>query len=488
MNITRSVLALPAVVAMLALAGCGGGSSSSSCTSCTVGGMVSGLQADEGVTLVNNDGEALMVSADGGFTFANPQAGGSAYDITVKSHTPGIACSVANGSGTVGTSDVTAVAVACAPGTESVLYSFLGGTTDGLRPAAGLIMDSAGNLYGTTSAGGPNISTGGPDGDGTVFEVRTSGTQGVLYFFAGSPTDGLRPYAGLVMDSAGNLYGTTEAGGANLDGTVFKLSPTGTETVLYSFGAVPDGSGPFAGLIMDGAGNLYGTTFAGGAASGGTVFKLSPTGAESVLYSFKGGSTDGDGPRAGLLVDSAGNLYGTTEFGGSSNDGTVFKLSTAGTETILYSFKGGTSDGANPTYGALIMDSAGNLYGTTSAGGSSNDGTVFKLSPAGTETILYSFKGGTSDGAIPDSGVIADGAGNLYGITGSGGANNCGTVFKISAASTESILYSFAGGTSDGSGPVGLMMDSAGNLYGTTNFGGAYCVSQGGCGTVFKMN
>jgi len=435
MNITRSVLALPAVVAMLALAGCGGGSSSSSCTSCTVGGMVSGLQADEGVTLVNNDGEALMVSADGGFTFANPQAGGSAYDITVKSHTPGIACSVANGSGTVGTSDVTAVAVACAPGTESVLYSFLGGTTDGLRPAAGLIMDSAGNLYGTTSAGGPNISTGGSDGDGTVFEVRTSGTQGVLYFFAGSPTDGLRPYAGLVMDSAGNLYGTTEAGGANLDGTVFKLSPTGTETVLYSFGAVPDGSGPFAGLIMDGAGNLYGTTFAGGAASGGTVFKLSPTGAESVLYSFNGGTTDGDGPRAGL-----------------------------------------------------IMDSAGNLYGTTSAGGSSNDGTVFKLSPAGTETILYSFKGGTSDGAIPDSGVIADGTGNLYGITGSGGANNRGTVFKISAASTESILYSFAGGASDGSGPVGLMMDSAGNLYGTTNFGGAYCVSQGGCGTVFKMN
>jgi uncharacterized repeat protein (TIGR03803 family) len=490
MNIRRKVLALPVGVAMLALAGCGGGSGGSSpCTSCTVGGMVSGLQTNESVTLVNNGGEALMVSGDGGFTFSNPQARGSAYDITVKSHTPGIACSVANGSGTVGTSDVTGVAAACVPGTESVLYSFLGGTTDGLGPEAGLIMDNAGNLYGTTSAGGPNISTGGPDGDGTVFKINAAGTERILYFFAGGTTDGLRPEAGLVMDSAGNLYGTTEAGGG-----VFKVSPTGTETVLHFFkGGTTDGAAPFAGLIMDSAGNLYGTTFAGGPSDDGTVFKVSPTGTETVLYFFKGGTTDGLGPRAGLVMDSAGNLYGTTEFGGAycvsqGGCGTVFKLSATGTETVLYSFKGGTTDGANPLYGNLLMDSAGNLYGTTSAGGPSNDGTVFKISATGTETVLYSFKGGTADGAITAEGVIADGAGNLYGITSYGGTNNRGTVFKISAAGTESILYSFAGGASDGSGPVGLMMDSAGNLYGTTSFGGAYCVSQGGCGTVFKIN
>ncbi|MGH8319123.1 MAG: choice-of-anchor tandem repeat GloVer-containing protein [Steroidobacteraceae bacterium] len=482
MNIGRRVLAFLVWVTLLALTGCGGGSSP--CTSCTVGGMVSGLQTNESVALVNNGGEALMVSGDGGFTFSNSQVQGSTYDVTVKFHTPGIECSVANGSGTVGTSDVTGIAVACASGTESVFYSFLGGTTDGLSPAAGLIMDSDGNLYGTTSAGGPSDV-------GTVFKISSTGMETVLYSFAGGTTDGLRPFAGLIMDSDGNLYGTTFGGGTNNGGTVFKISSTGTESVLYSFkfkAGTTDGWGPFAGLIMDSAGNLYGTTFDGGTNNGGTVFKISATGTETVLYSFKGGTTDGDGPRAGLLMDSAGNLYGTTEFGGTNNGGTVFKISATGAESVLYSFRGGTTDGANPLYGALIMDSAGNLYGTTSVGGPGNDGTVFKISPTGAESVLYSFKGGAADGAIPDSGLVADGAGNLYGITSSGGANNRGTVFKISGAGTESILYSFAGGASDGSGPVGLMMDSAGNLYGTTDFGGAYCVSQGGCGTVFKIN
>ena len=479
------IVVWPSLVAMLALTGCGSGSST--CTTCTVSGRVSGLSANESVTLLNNGGNALVVSGNGGFTFPSSQANGGAYDVTVKSHTPGITCPVSNASGTVGSSNVTNVAVSCASGTESVLYSFAGGPTDGMRPAAGLIIDSAGNLYGTTSAGGPNTSTGGPNGDGTVFTVSASGAERVLYSFAGSPTDGQRPEAGLLMDSSGNLYGTTETGGASGDGTVFKVTPTGTESVLYSFGAVPDGSAPFAGLILDGAGNLYGTTFVGGATNNGTIFKISPTGTETVLYSFKGGTSDGSGPRAGLIMDSAGNLYGTTEFGGMNNEGTVFKLTPTGVETVLYSFKGGASDGASPFTG-LIMDSNGDLYGTTFAGGVINAGTVFEISASGTETVLHSFTGRPTDGADPSGGLIADSAGNLYGVTGSGGAYNDGTVFKISATGTETVLYSFKGGATDGSGPVGrLVIDGAGNLYGMTVFGGN-CVSLGGCGAVFKIN
>jgi uncharacterized repeat protein (TIGR03803 family) len=203
-----------------------------------------------------------------------------------------------------------------------------------------------------------------------------------------------------------------------------------TETVLYAFTGGSDGGGPYAGLIADRAGNLYGTTIGGGASHNGVVFKLSPSGAETVLYSFTGGSGDGAGPSAGLIADRAGNLYGTTLFGGASNFGTVFKLSPSGTETVQHSFTG--SDGVFPRAG-LIADRAGNLYGTAD-GFTSNAGTVFKLSPSGTETVLHSFAG--SDGAIPQAGLIADRAGNLYGATFNttsfpGGASGNGAVFKL---------------------------------------------------------
>ena len=300
-------------------------------------------------------------------------------------------------------------------------------------------------------------------------------TETVLYSFGGSP-DGASPYGGLISDSAGNLYGTTVYGGAGA-GTVFKLSPSGTETVLYSFTGGSDGAYPYAGLIADSAGNLYGTTFGGGASYAGTVFKLSPSGTETVLHSFAW--SDGALPYGGLIADSAGNLYGTTWNGGSGSCGTVFKLSPSGTETVLYSFTCGI-DGAYP-YAGLIADGAGNLYGTTSGGGASYAGTAFKLSPSGTETVLYSFTGGT-DGGHPYAGLIADGGGNLYGTTGGGGALNAGTVFKLSPSGTETVLYSFAC-SADGASPyAGLIADSAGNLYGT---------SLGGCaasnGTVFKV-
>jgi uncharacterized repeat protein (TIGR03803 family) len=307
------------------------------------------------------------------------------------------------------------------------------------------------------------------------------------------------------MDSAGNLYGTTSVGGANSEGIVFKLSATGTLTNLHSFGAAAnntgtnanDGQNPHAGLVMDSAGNLYGTTELGGANSEGTVFTISSAGTESVLYSFGASANDARNPLAGLIMDSAGNLYGTTEQGGVNSKGTVFKLSNAVVEGVLYSFGTGPNNtGTNPNdgstpLGGLVIDSAGNLYGTTQTGGANGNGTVFKLSSTGSETLLHSFGAGpnntgtnATDGKLPNSALIMDSAGNLYGTTQTGGANTTtGTVFTISAAGVEGVLYSFGTG-SDGRVPyAGLIMDSAGNLYGTTDSGGTH-----GEGTVFEIN
>jgi uncharacterized repeat protein (TIGR03803 family) len=330
----------------------------------------------------------------------------------------------------------------------SVLYSFTG-VPDGEGPLAALIMDKAGNLYGTTFVGGTfafNCVSFEffPAGCGTVFKLDSSGSEIVLHSFANSPGDGAIPTAALIMDKAGNLYGTTGHGGASGNcfggcGTVFKLDTSGNETVLHSFTA-GDGAFPLAGLIMDKGGNLYGTTESGGASGDGTVFKLDSSGKLTVLYSFTG-TPDGATPQASLIMDKAGNLYGTTANGGAgtcSNGvvnlgcGTVFKLDTSGNETVLHSFMSSPGDGANPV-ACLIMDKKGNLYGTTNVGGASGVGTVFKLDPSGNETVLHSFTGG--DGANPQAGLIMDKAGNLYGTTVFGGVPNCaatcGTVFKL---------------------------------------------------------
>src|SRR5690349_11975428 len=270
-------------------------------------------------------------------------------------------------------------------------------------------MDAAGNLYGTTRDSGAF-------GNGTVFRLDTSGTFTVLHSFA--PSEGAGPYAGVVLDAVGNLYGTTgSAASVGVLGTVLKIDPADNVTVLDFFTG-SDGCSPSGGVIMDAAGNFYGTAGGCGAFGFGTVFKLDPLGKVTVLYSFKGGN-DGDGPTSGLIMDTAGNLYGTTGVGGGSDPsgtcgsqtgvggcGTVFNLDPSGNETVLYSFKGRT-DGAFPFQlgdGRLVRDVAGNLYGTTLEGGSGpctgrnqvlvGCGTVFKLDPAGNETILYSFTGG----------------------------------------------------------------------------------------------
>jgi uncharacterized repeat protein (TIGR03803 family) len=346
----------------------------------------------------------------------------------------------------------------------------------------GVIADASGNFYGTTEDGGAY-------GQGTVFKLSRTGVETVLYSFTGG-SDGYLPNGGLVMDGSGNLYGTTFLGGANDLGTVFKVTPAGAETVLYSFGRFSaDSSAPLAGLIMDASGILYGTTLGGGEWSQGTVFRVKPTGDETLLYSFPGNSY-GRLPQASLIMDASGNLYGTTPFGGADDTccGTVFELTPGGVETVLYSFTG-ASDGSVPN-ASLIMDASGNVYGTTEFGGTDSLGTVFKLTNRnGTwiETVLHSFTGG-SDGLDPESSLIMDATGNLYGTTpfgGSGVAPNPpnipgdGVVFKVTPAGAETVIYSFTGG-SDGSGPdSGLIADSSGNLYGTTEWSG---------GTIFELS
>ncbi len=402
---------------------------------------------------------------------------------------------------------------------ETVLYSFSG--ADGANPYAGLLMDKTGALYGTTTAGGaPN--------EGTVFMLTppapggTDWSETVLHSFQGATTDGAEPNAGLIMDKTGALYGTTTWGGLNDFGTVFKLTPPArgqtdwTESVLYSFKAsLIDGVNPYAGLVMDKTGALYGTTPAGGGAlSAGTVFKLTPPArgqtvwSEAVIHSFYSNvAGEGLAPFVDLVMDSKGALYGMTSGGGADGLGTVFKLTppargqTTWSEAVIYSFgEAGSNDGAYP-YTGLIMDSSGALYGTTPAGGGSlNEGTVFKLTPPGrgqaawTETVLHSFDfeaGISNDGAAPYARLAMDSTGALYGTTAAGGGlSNLGTVFTLTPPPrgqtdwTEAVLYSF-GATPDGEHPVmstGLVRDSSGALYGTTLEGGT-----SGLGTVFKL-
>jgi uncharacterized repeat protein (TIGR03803 family) len=410
--------------------------------------------------------------------------------------------------------------------TETVLLTF--DNTNGAWPSGNLVFDAAGNLYGTSELRGAY-------GNGAVFELSPQAgggwAQSVLHSFDYATKDGYYPYAGLIMDAAGNLYGTTEYGGAGTDGlacvvgsyqnvvgcgTVFELSPQAgggwTEKVLHSFNNNgTDGTWPMGGLVLDAAGNLYGTTVYGGEGNCtgglgtpvgcGAVFELTPaaggTWKEKVLHSFNGDREGGLYPYSGLIFDGAGNLYGTTEQGAYGNNGAVFELSPkAGggwVEKVLYSFKGGTKDGTSPEAG-VVFDSKGNLYGTTVYGsGYYSYGTVFELSPkAGggwTEKVLYSFTGGT-DGRQPYAGLTFDSGDNLYGTTAQGGFSGAGVVFeltpKVGGVWTETVVYSFCSqlGCVDGEHPyAGVILDTAGNLYGTAEYGG----SNQNLGTVFEI-
>ena len=309
---------------------------------------------------------------------------------------------------------------------ESVLHSFTN-SPDGATPRfVAPVLDMQGTLYGTTNYGGAY-------GYGTVFEVTSSGTEKILHSFNVNGKDGFYPEAGLVRDAKGNLYGTTAEGGPDtIYGTVFKLTPTKkgwTETILHSFGASGDGSQPTAVPALDKAGNLYCTTFYGGASNFGTVFEVTSSGTEKVLWSF-GTGADGANPLAGVIL-SKGILYGTTTAGGAYGSGTVFEVTLRGTETILHSFENNDLDGVTP-YSGLVIDTSGNLYGTTLAGGGSGGvaGIVFEITSSGTYIILHNF-GATGDGANPWGGMVFDRSGNLWGTTPFGGANELGTVFKV---------------------------------------------------------
>jgi uncharacterized repeat protein (TIGR03803 family) len=353
-------------------------------------------------------------------------------------------------------------------------------TTEGAYPYGGVILDPSGNLYGTAAGDGTASA-------GVVYEVSASGEETTLFDFSPA-SGGTTPWTGVIPGPSGNLYGTTFWGGAANHGVAFKVSRAGRETVLYSFTGGSDGSGPMGGLALDSAGNLYGTTTAGGAGRHGVVYEVGPSGNEAVLYTFTGG-LDGDAPN-GVFRDAAGDLYGTAYGGGGSNAGVVFKVDPGGRETVLYAFTGG-SDGGNP-YAGVIADSAGNLYGTTTAGGPANVGVVYMVDPGGNETVLCSFTGLGADGGLPHGGVIRDSAGNLYGTTAAGGAwgqgqQGEGVVFKLDPGGNYSAIYTFTGGA-DGGGPLaGVVRDSGGNLYGTTS-GGGMSNCDFGCGVVFELD
>ena len=385
--------------------------------------------------------------------------------------------------------------------TFAALYEFTGPSKDGEYPEAGLIRDKTGNLYGTAWAGGsgPCNDEFGDIGCGTVFKVDTSGNETTLYSFTGQ-SDGGYPFAGLVLDAAANLYGTTSHFGSSGGcGTVFKLDTSGKATVLHIFtGGTTDGCYPYGGLLRDEAGNLYGTTLEGGGTGCygdgcGVVFKLDTNGTETVLHSFAGYPSDGAFPDfTSLLMDKKGNLYGVTSEGGSSSVctlgcGVVYVLSSSGRLKVLHSFVGGTTDGCF-SFGTPAMDKSGNLYGSTDSCGSSGYGygVVWKVSKKGTETVLHSFAG--SDGAYPIAGVILDAKGNLYGDTEGGGSNDNGTVYKLSKRGKLVVLHSLNEGT-DGANPYGgVIRDKKGNLYGTTSDGGDLnCDPHFGCGTVWKL-
>ena len=363
--------------------------------------------------------------------------------------------------------------------TETVLYNFAG-ATDGSDSNGGVVRDSEGNLYGTTANGGRN-------GGGTVFELTTAGTLIVLHSFAAYAGDGVYPASDLIRDEKGNLLGTTIEGGAFGFGTVFRISPGGTESIIHHFGNVGDGRYPQAKLLNVG-GYIYGTTGAGGSSTAcpagcGTIFSITPNEIETVLHSFSS-VPDGSSPLGGLIQDADGNFYGTTVWGGAYGFGTVFEITAAGTDSILYSFTGG-ADGSQ-AYGNLTWGKNGDLFGVTAFGGITRGGckqgcgVVFQLTPEGSESVLLAFPGGTK-GLSPRSGLIRDAKGNFYGTTFQGGdlsctlldLPGCGTVFELTATGKQKILHKFAGGPQDGAGPVGgLVFDSEGNLYGTTLDGG----------------
>jgi uncharacterized repeat protein (TIGR03803 family) len=385
-------------------------------------------------------------------------------------------------------------AIASSAQTLTTLHSF--DSTDGANPFAGLVQAIDGNFYGVTHSGGATTAN-----DGTFFRITPSGTLTSLYSFCAltNCTDGALPYdwAGLIQVN-GNFYGTTGYGGADNRGTVFKITTKGKLTTLYNFcseTSCKDGAEPEAGLVEGTDGNLYGAATSGGAYGYGAIFKITTGGTLTTIYSFCANSDcpDGSFPAGGLIQATDGNFYGTTQGGGANKDsicdvegcGTVFKITSSGALTTLYSFcsKTGCTDGQGPNAG-LVQGTDGDLYGTAYGGGDNGDGTIFKITTAGKWTLLYTFcpETGCADGQVPNAGLIQATDGNFYGTTLSGGTLGAGTIFKITSTGTLTTLHSFTG--TDGEEPyAGLIQGTNGEFYGTTSGGGAH-----GYGVVFRLS
>jgi uncharacterized repeat protein (TIGR03803 family) len=467
--------------ALISLHSFTGGNDGANCQAALIQGSDGYLYGTTYAGSTNNNGTVFKISTNGVlttlYTFtggndgANPAGGlvqgsdGNFYGTTVFG----------------GTNDLGTLFRIGTNGVLTALYSFTG-NDDGLEPGFTLVQGSDGYLYGTTDRGGA-------DSEGNVFKSSTNGALTGLYSFNGDVNEGGSPAAPLVRGSDGYFYGTAPVGGAIElynpgPGTVFKISPAGALATLYNFTGGNDGGSPYAALVQGNDGYFYGTTESGGTNDWGTVFKISTNGDLTTLYSFTGG-IDGGNPEAALVLNNDGYFYGTTygSYASSLDHGTVYRFSTNGTLTTLHSFAGG-SDGANPGC-VLVPDTLGNFYGTTSAGGGSNQGTVFRISLAGTLTNLYSFTG-SNDGANPFPGVVWGNDGYLYGTTSSGGTSNSGTIYRISTQGALTTLYSFTGG-SDGEAPNGLIRGSDGNFYGTTYGLGLYN-DFAAYGTVFRVN
>jgi uncharacterized repeat protein (TIGR03803 family) len=362
-------------------------------------------------------------------------------------------------------------------------------------PAAPFVQGTNGNFYGTTAAGGVSD-------EGTVFEMSPAGKIVTLYSFCSQPgcSDGAGPNAGLIQATNGNLYGTTDGGGSNNFGTVFEITPAGKLTTLYRFCSLsgcPDGANPSAGLIQAADGDLYGTTCCGGANGNGTVFKITRAGVLTTLASLDG--TNGTDPAFGSLIQATnGDFYGTTIAGGanvgcgsSRGCGTVFRMTPGGKLTTIYSFcaQPNCTDG-DELFGGLVQGSDGNLYGTTAVGGANGYGTVFELTLTGKLRTLHSFD--YADGAYPEAALIQGTDGKFYGTASEGGANGvAGTLFSITPAGTLTTLYNFCSESNcaDGTGPFeSLMQATNGVFYGTTFAGGSSTNCIGGCGTAFSLS
>ena len=472
---SRPILRAALAVASVAfLNSCGGGSRP---PAYSISGNVTGLASGASLVLVNNGGNPIAITSNSSFMFSTRITTGEAYDVTIETQPPYQGCSVRGGTGTVANMDVSNVQIDCPLVTQIKDFGY---GEDADYPQSGMIAASDGTFFGTSEYGGSTAQ-------GAIYHVNSQGVESLYASFGEAPASA-GPCGQLLQVADGSFYGTTYWGGTNNSGSVFHLTTDTVIHTVWSFGSGSDGSYPVTNLILGSDGNLYGTTGSGGTSGYGTFFRLTLDGTETVLWNFGIGP---DGSEPGNLVDGGdGFLYGTTSFGGSGGYGTVFKITLTGTETVLWKFSQDGAEGDVPGPG-LTKGTDGNFYGTTQSGTNGSLGSFFKITPAGALTVVWAFHG-TTGAEGPFSQVIQASDGNFYGTSGLGGTVDicdngqgagCGTIFKITPAGEETVLWSFGFGTNGSwSNPLGLVEAAPGIFYGVSKSGGSV-----GSGTLFQL-